>query len=54
MVRSPAGDAFQILPSGRVRAAKINTLTLVIHEGAFYEGQPRHGHTGATPRKRTS
>jgi len=28
----------QILPSGRVRG-KINTLTLVIHEGAFYEGQ---------------
>jgi len=28
----------QILPSGRVRG-KINTVTLVIHEGAFYEGQ---------------
>ncbi len=28
----------QILPSGRVRG-KINTVTLVIHEGAFYEGE---------------
>lgn len=28
----------QILPSGRVRG-KINTVTLVINEGAFYEGE---------------
>lgn len=28
----------QLLPSGRVRG-KINTVTLVIHEGAFYEGE---------------
>ena len=28
----------QILPSGRVRG-KINTVTLIIHEGAYYEGQ---------------
>lgn len=28
----------QLMPSGRVRG-KINTVTLVIHEGAFYEGE---------------
>ena len=28
----------QLLPSGRVRG-KINTVTLVIHEGAYYEGE---------------
>lgn len=28
----------QLMPSGRVRG-KINTVTLVVHEGAFYEGE---------------
>lgn len=32
----------QILPSGRV-TGKINTVTLVIHEGAFYEGDLEMG-----------
>lgn len=32
----------QILPSGRV-TGKINTVTLVIHEGAFYEGEMEMG-----------
>lgn len=32
----------QILPSGRV-SGKINTVTLVIHEGAFYEGDLEMG-----------
>src|SRR5690606_35470823 len=51
----------QILPSGRV-TGKINTVTLVIHEGAFYEGElemagqdgryssrPRRAALGGTP-----
>jgi cytoskeletal protein CcmA (bactofilin family) len=32
----------QLLPSGRV-TGKINTVTLVIHEGAFYEGELEMG-----------
>jgi cytoskeletal protein CcmA (bactofilin family) len=32
----------QLLPSGRV-TGKINTVTLVIHEGAFYEGDLEMG-----------
>ncbi|HLU35184.1 MAG TPA: polymer-forming cytoskeletal protein [Thermomicrobiales bacterium] len=32
----------QLLPSGRV-TGKINTVTLVIHEGAFYEGDLQMG-----------
>ena len=39
----PNGDVrcrgrLQIMPSGRVRG-KVNTMTLVINEGAYYEGQ---------------
>jgi cytoskeletal protein CcmA (bactofilin family) len=47
----------QLLPSGRVRG-KINTVTLVIHEGAFYEGElemasPDNRLTGRSTRSRS-
>ena len=47
----------QILPSGRVRGT-INTQTLVIHEGAFYEGQlemtPPERQLSSTSARRTT
>ncbi|HVL25462.1 MAG TPA: polymer-forming cytoskeletal protein [Thermomicrobiales bacterium] len=47
----------QLLPSGRVRG-KINTVTLVIHEGAYYEGElemaaPDNRLSGRTARSRS-
>jgi cytoskeletal protein CcmA (bactofilin family) len=44
----------QIMPSGRVRG-KVSTITLVINEGAYYEGQlemapPEERLAGGTPR----
>ena len=43
----------QILPSGRVRG-KIETGTLVINEGAFYEGQLEMSGSGALSSGRTA
>ncbi|MEA2584286.1 MAG: hypothetical protein QOF33_2371 [Thermomicrobiales bacterium] len=45
----------QIMPSGRVRG-KVTTITLVINEGAYYEGQlemapPEERPNGAAPRQ---
>jgi len=40
-----------LLPSGRVKG-KINTLSLIIHEGAFYEGElEMPGENGRIPRR---
>src|SRR5215213_1986038 len=44
----------QIMPSGRVRG-KVSTITLVINEGAYYEGQlemapPEERQAGGAPR----
>lgn len=42
----------QLLPSGRV-TGKINTVTLVIHEGAFYEGDLQMGNQDSRYASRT-